>query len=111
MTHFKRQNTLQTSVMIMLGLLLLASESAGVQGVVLPLPPEDQQVIAAQLRSHRRQSVAELAVLFRLKCEGKVGPAQTHDTAYYFCAPGKDVVAMPGGRDSFLDHSYRHHVW
>jgi hypothetical protein len=27
------------------------------------------------------------AVLFRLKCEGEVGPAQTHDTAYYFFAP------------------------
>jgi hypothetical protein len=34
------------------------------------------------------------AVLFRLKCEGKVGPAQTHDTAYYFFAPGRGVVAM-----------------
>jgi hypothetical protein len=34
------------------------------------------------------------SVLFRLKCEGKVGPAQTHDTAYYFFAPGKGVVAM-----------------
>jgi hypothetical protein len=34
------------------------------------------------------------AVLFRLKCEGKVGPAHTHDTAYYFFAPGKGVVAM-----------------
>lgn len=34
------------------------------------------------------------AVLFRLKCRGKVGPAQTHDTAYYFFAPGKGVVAM-----------------
>jgi len=34
------------------------------------------------------------AVLFRLKCDGKVGPAETHDTAYYFFAPGKGVVAM-----------------
>jgi hypothetical protein len=34
------------------------------------------------------------AVLFRLKCQGKVGPAQTHDTAYYFFAPGRGVVAM-----------------
>jgi hypothetical protein len=34
------------------------------------------------------------AVLFRLKCDGKVGPAATHDTAYYFFAPGKGVVAM-----------------
>jgi len=34
------------------------------------------------------------AVLFRLKCRGKVGPAQTHDTAYYFFAPGKGVIAM-----------------
>jgi hypothetical protein len=34
------------------------------------------------------------AVLFRLKCDGKVGPADTHDTAYYFFAPGQGVVAM-----------------
>jgi hypothetical protein len=34
------------------------------------------------------------AALFRLKCHGKVGPAETHDTAYYFFAPGKGVVAM-----------------
>jgi hypothetical protein len=34
------------------------------------------------------------AVLFRLKCEGKVGPARTRDTAYYFFAPRKGVVAM-----------------
>ncbi|MGO9263452.1 MAG: hypothetical protein ACLQBA_00965 [Candidatus Binataceae bacterium] len=34
------------------------------------------------------------AVLLRLKCRGKVGPALTHDTAYYFFAPGKGVVAM-----------------
>jgi len=34
------------------------------------------------------------AVLFRVKCEGKVGPAHTQDTAYYFFAPGVGVVAM-----------------
>ena len=34
------------------------------------------------------------ADLFRLKWEGKVGPANTRDTAYYFFAPGKGVVAM-----------------
>jgi hypothetical protein len=34
------------------------------------------------------------AVLLRLKCEGKVGPAHTHDTAYYFFTRGKGVVAM-----------------
>lgn len=34
------------------------------------------------------------AVLFRLKCQGKIGPADTYDTAYYFFAPGKGVVAM-----------------
>ena len=34
------------------------------------------------------------AVLFRLKCQGKVGPADTQDTAYYFFAPGQGVVAM-----------------
>lgn len=34
------------------------------------------------------------AVLFRLKCDGKIGPASTHDTAYYFFAQGKGVVAM-----------------
>jgi hypothetical protein len=36
------------------------------------------------------------AVVFRLKCDGKVGPAATHDSAYYFFAPGKGVVAMIG---------------
>src|ERR1700720_3394080 len=40
------------------------------------------------------------AVLLRLKCEGKVGPAQTHDTAYYFFAPGKGVVAMISQEDA-----------
>jgi hypothetical protein len=39
-------------------------------------------------------------VLFRLKCEGKVGPAHTHDTAYYFFAPGKGVVAMISQEDA-----------
>lgn len=34
------------------------------------------------------------ALLFRLKCDGKVGPAATHDAAYYLFAPGKGVVAM-----------------
>jgi hypothetical protein len=34
------------------------------------------------------------AVLFRVKCAGKVGPAHTQDTAYYFFAPGVGVVAM-----------------
>lgn len=32
--------------------------------------------------------------LFRLECEGKVGPAHTQDAAYYFFAPGKGLVAM-----------------
>ncbi len=40
------------------------------------------------------------AVLLRLKCQGKVGPAQTHDTAYYFFAPGKGVVAMISQEDA-----------
>jgi len=34
------------------------------------------------------------SILFRLECEGKVGPATTHDIAYYFFAPGKGVIAM-----------------
>src|SRR5260370_41530047 len=49
MPPFQRQHTLRTPAAVMLGLLLLASESAGEQGVVLPLPPEDRQMIAAQL--------------------------------------------------------------
>jgi hypothetical protein len=49
MADFKRQNTLRTPVTVMLSLFLLASESAGAQGVVLPLPPDDQEMIAAQL--------------------------------------------------------------
>ena len=32
--------------------------------------------------------------------EGKVGPAHTHDTAYYFFAPGKGVVAMISQEDA-----------
>ena len=34
------------------------------------------------------------AVLFRTKCEGKVGPAHTQNTAYNFFAPGVGMVAM-----------------
>jgi hypothetical protein len=40
------------------------------------------------------------AVLLRLRCAGKVGPAQTHDTAYYFFAPGKGIVAMISQEDA-----------
>jgi hypothetical protein len=34
------------------------------------------------------------ALLVRVRCEGKVGPAHTEDTAYYFFSPGMGVVAM-----------------
>jgi hypothetical protein len=34
------------------------------------------------------------AVLFRVKCEGKVGPAHTQNTGYNFFAPGVGAVAM-----------------
>jgi hypothetical protein len=34
------------------------------------------------------------AVLFRVKCEGKVGPAHTENTGYNFFAPGVGMVAM-----------------
>jgi hypothetical protein len=40
------------------------------------------------------------AVLFRLKCHGKVGPAHTKDTAYYFFAPRTGVVAMISQEDA-----------
>jgi hypothetical protein len=40
------------------------------------------------------------AVLLRLNCEGKVGPAHTHDSAYYFFAPGLGVVAMISQEDA-----------
>jgi len=33
-------------------------------------------------------------VLLRTRCKGKVGPAHTQDTAYYFLAPGVGLVAM-----------------
>jgi hypothetical protein len=39
------------------------------------------------------------AILIRLKCEGKVGPAHTNDTAYYFFAPQVGVVAMVSQED------------
>ena len=34
------------------------------------------------------------AVLFRVKCSGKVGPAHTQNTGYNFFAPGVGMVAM-----------------
>jgi hypothetical protein len=34
------------------------------------------------------------AVLIRVKCEGRVGPAHTRNTAYNFFAPGVGMVAM-----------------
>jgi hypothetical protein len=34
------------------------------------------------------------AVLFRVKCDGRVGPAHTQNTAYNFFAPGVGMVAM-----------------
>jgi hypothetical protein len=34
------------------------------------------------------------AVLFRIKCEGKVGPAHTQNTGYNLFAPGVGMVAM-----------------
>src|SRR5208282_5550597 len=34
------------------------------------------------------------AILFRVKCQGKVGPAFTQNTAYNFFAPGVGEVAM-----------------
>jgi len=34
------------------------------------------------------------AVLFRVDCEGKVGPAHTHNTGYNFFAPSVGMVAM-----------------
>jgi hypothetical protein len=40
------------------------------------------------------------AVLLRLRCEGKVGPAYTHDAAYYLFAPGVGVVAMISQEDA-----------
>ena len=40
------------------------------------------------------------AGLFRLSCYGKVGPAHTQDTAYYFFAPGTGVVAMISQEDA-----------
>ena len=33
-------------------------------------------------------------ILFRVKCEGKVGPAHTENIAYNFFAPGVGQVAM-----------------
>jgi len=39
------------------------------------------------------------ALLIRLKYEGKVGPAHTQDTAYYFFAPKVGVVAMISQED------------
>jgi len=40
------------------------------------------------------------AVLLRTKCSGKVGPADTQDSAYYFFAPNVGVVAMISQEDA-----------
>jgi hypothetical protein len=40
------------------------------------------------------------AVLFRLSCDGKVGPAHTHDMAYYFFSAGTGVVAIISQEDA-----------
>ena len=40
------------------------------------------------------------AVLLRLSCDGKVGPAHTKDIAYYFFAPDRGVVAMISQEDA-----------
>jgi hypothetical protein len=39
------------------------------------------------------------AVVVRFKCEGKVGPAHTQDTAYYVFAPGVGAIAMVSQED------------
>ena len=39
------------------------------------------------------------AILLRLSFVGKIGPAHTQDTAYYFFAPGVGVVAMVSQED------------
>jgi hypothetical protein len=40
------------------------------------------------------------AVMLRFSCDGKVGPAHTNDTAYYFFAPRAGVVAMISQEDA-----------
>jgi hypothetical protein len=39
------------------------------------------------------------AILVRLECSGKIGPAHTQDTAYYVLAPKVGVVAMISQED------------
>jgi len=39
------------------------------------------------------------AILVRLKYSGKVGPANTQDTAYYFFSPGHGIIAMISQED------------
>lgn len=40
------------------------------------------------------------AVVMRVSCEGKVGPAHTQDMAYYLFAPGVGIVAMVSQEDA-----------
>jgi hypothetical protein len=51
------------------------------------------------------------AVLFRVKCEGKVGPAHTVNTGYnFFCTRHRNGRDDPGGgRDRFLAIQHRQH--
>lgn len=39
------------------------------------------------------------STLFHIECSGKIGPAETRDTAYYFFSPKVGVVAMISQED------------
>ena len=103
----------RTSTCVIASLWLAAASAAAprvsaADSVVLPLPAEDQREITAQLGSGivgKALPSAPItdpsypALLMRLKFEGKVGPANTEDTAYYLFAPNVGVVAMISQED------------
>ena len=51
MRDFVKQDTFRTMAIFVLGVVLLAAESARAQSVALPLPPDDQHMITAKLGS------------------------------------------------------------
>jgi hypothetical protein len=40
------------------------------------------------------------AIVMRVTCEGKIGPAHTQDMAYYVFSPGVGVIAMVSQEDA-----------
>ena len=95
---------MRTAVTITLGFLLLASGSARAQGVVLPLPPQDQQNITAQLGAGvvgaalPSQPIGDPSIYFPLKNRSQQYQVVAGPNAGTIQALGLWQARRPGGR-------------